>query len=480
MNEPSFDLCILIEGATIRDALLSFDESQLGVALICDAQHRLVGLATEGDVRRALLAGHGLISSVLSIANRAPKIGKTSMNREELVAMLSDSVRCLPVLDDSEIPRDILLHDRRTFIPIASPAIGEKELRYVTDAVLSGWISSQGKYISLFEQEFARFCDSKYAVAVANGTVALHLALTVAGVEAGDEVIVPALTFVATASAVKHCHARPVFVDVEPDTWNMDPEQIEAAITSRTKAIIPVHLYGNPCRMDHIMEIARKHNLTVIEDAAEAHGAEFAGKRTGSIGRMGCFSFYGNKLITTGEGGAIVCQDPAVNERLRILRDHGMSPTRKYWHDSVGYNYRMTNIQAAVGVAQLERWATIIGAKERIRAFYDANLPKRGLIRSHEYPSGKSVCWLYTFCLDPSVHRIGRDELLAKLKENGVDGRPVFYPIPDMPPYYHSDCLTRFPVARRISEQGLSLPSSGDLTKEKLQRICDVVNALLA
>ncbi len=226
----------------------------------------------------------------------------------------------------------------------------------MTDAVLSGWISSQGEYINSFEKGFADFCGTKYAVAVSNGTVALHLALTALGIKPEDEVIVPALTFVATAAVVRHCHAKPVFVDVETSTWNMDTKKLAAAITDQDQGGIPVHLYGMPCRMDAIMEIAKQKNVWVVEDAAEAHGAEFLGKRVGSWGHAGCFSFFGNKIITTGEGGMIVTDDEELNGRLRILRDHGMNLQRRYWHDVVGYNYRMTNLQAAIGVAQLERW----------------------------------------------------------------------------------------------------------------------------
>jgi perosamine synthetase len=467
---------ILSPEASIRDAMLAFDKSAIGVVLICDTERRLLGLATEGDVRRSLLAGHGLISPILDVANRQPKVGHTSMSREELVGFLSETIHCLPVVDGENVVHDVLFYDKRTRIPIASPSIGERELRYVTDAVLSGWISSQGKYIGQFEKEFAHFCHTEHAVAVSNGTVALHLALTVAGVQPGDEVIVPAMTFAATANAVRHCHASPLFVDVEPDSWNMDPDQLERCITSRTKAIIPVHLYGNPCRMDRILEIARAHSLMVIEDAAEAHGAEYRSHPVGSLGQLGCFSFYGNKIITTGEGGAVVCNDDALAEKLRILRDHGMSPVKRYWHEFVGYNYRMTNMQAAVGVAQLERWEEIIGAKKRIRSFYSRHLRRTGTETQKEVPGACSVCWLYTLQVIPGTFGSDRSQLMERLKKADVDTRPLFYPLPAMPPYFIPDWQARFPNAHRISQNGLSLPSSVELTDRELARVVAAFN----
>lgn len=465
--------------ATLRDAMLSFDQSALRVVLICDDQRKMIGLATEGDVRRALLAGHGLVTPVLSIANKSPVIGRTSMAREKLVNLLSEKVYFLPVLNDQGIVEDILAYDQRTTIPVASPAIGERELRYVTDAVLSGWISSQGEYIPRFENNFASFCNTRHGVSVANGTVALHLALTALGIGPGDEVIVPALTFVATASTVKHCHAKPVFVDVETSTWNMNPDKIEQSITSNTKAIIPVHLYGMPARMDAIMDIAKTYNLFVIEDAAEAHGAEFQKQKVGSIGHVGCFSFFGNKIITTGEGGMLVTNDDKLNQKLRVLRDHGMSSQRKYWHDVVGYNYRMTNLQAAIGVAQLERWESILSAKEHIKDWYDAHLSGCNFSKALPTSDMSPVCWLYTVMLKKISGNLSREILLEQLKNEGIDCRPLFIPLPAMPPYYEPEWEKHYPVSKEISDRGFSLPSSVELKDADLVKVTEKVNSLI-
>jgi len=479
MQQPVVKTLIVPETATLRDAMLSFNESGLGVTLICDEQGHLGGLATEGDVRRALLDGHGLISPLIPHANSEPIVGNTAMSREELVALLSEKVHFLPVLDEHGILQDILLYDKRSLIPVASPTIGERELRYVTDAVLSGWVSSRGKYIGKFEEQFAAFSGTPYAVAVSNGTEALHLALTALGIGPGDEVIVPALTFVATANAVKYCNAHPVFVDVEQTSWNIDADLVEAAITPRTRAIIPVHLYGQPCRIDRILEIAEKYDLWVIEDAAEALGAEFTGRRVGSFGHMGCFSFYGNKIITTGEGGAVITHDASLDEKLRILRDHGMSKTRRYWHDIIGYNCRMTNIQAAIGVAQLERADQIYAAKKRLSDWYENNLRSDKLIKPPGWPQSTPVCWIFTMMLNPSNVELNRDDLLNKLTSLGVDSRPVFFPIPAMPPYFETDWMARYPITRQISAHGFSLPSYVELSEKDLQRVVKNVLSLL-
>lgn len=479
MNAQMLETLFLPETATIKDAMCSFEKSGFQIVLIIDEKRRLIGMATEGDIRRALLQGHGLISPIHPHINRSPLTGNIDMPREELINLLSDRIHFLPIIDREGSVQDVLFHDKRAMIPVATPLIGEKELRYVTDAVLSGWISSQGKYIGKFEEMFAAFCGTKHGVAVSNGTVALHLALTALGIGPGDEVIVPALTFIATANVVRHCHAEPVFVDVCRSNWNIDPDLIEKAITPRTKAIIPVHLYGQPCDMDRIMAIAKRHRLWVVEDAAEAHGAEYQGRRVGAIGDMGCFSFYGNKIITTGEGGIIVTNNPELDEKLRILRDHGMNREKRYWHDVVGFNYRMTNLQAAIGVAQLERWEQIISAKSRIQHHYQSGLEQCYLEVSEALENAQAVCWLYTAIIKPNNGNSIRDALLDKLKACNIDSRPVFYPLPAMPPYFSEDWLKRFPVSSYISGNGFSLPSSADMTENDLNRTVLHLNDLL-
>jgi len=255
-------------------------------------------------------------------------------------------------------------------IPISSPDLSGNELKYLTDAFKSTWISSSGEFINRFEQNFARYCECSHGVAVANGTVAIHLALVTLGIKCGDEVIVPDLTFAATINAVLHANATPVIVDIEKDSWCISPTEIKKAISPKTKAIIPVHLYGQPCDMEKIMEIAKENNLYVIEDCAEAHGANFKDRKVGSFGDISCFSFFGNKVITTGEGGMCVTNNQKLDNKMRELRDHGMSKTKKYWHNYPGFNYRMTNLQAAIGVAQLERIEEILANRNKIELKY--------------------------------------------------------------------------------------------------------------
>lgn len=471
MDKDLLQKAILGESSSIRDAFDSFEKTALGVVFVCDLEKRLKGVATEGDIRRALLAGHGVNTPVFEIANRHPVYGIESMPREEWLALLSDKIRILPILDEQTRIVNFLYHDSRAFIPMASPTIGQQELKYVTEAILSGWISSTGKFISEFESAFAQRFESPHACAVSNGTVALHLALAALDIGVGDEVILPALTFISPANMVRLTGAKPVFVDVDPQSWTIDPEKAEAAITPRTKAIIPVHLYGNPCHMDELQEICRIHKLYLIEDAAEAHGATYKGKPVGSIGDIGCFSFFGNKIITTGEGGMVLTKDPHLDERLRFLRDHGMSKQKRYWHTEIGYNYRMTNVQAAIGVAQLEKFDSILDAKMSLENHYDEKLATLPHTKPQAISPAKQVCWLYTLALDRINTPATRDQLIESLKSEGIDSRPVFYPIPAMPPYFESDWQEQYPVSSKLSSSGLSLPSLIDLSENKIDFI---------
>ena len=362
------------------------------------------------------------------------------------------------------------------FIPVAEPFIGSRELELVTECVRSTWVSSCGEYITRFERGFAEYCGTSYGVVTSNGTTALHLALAVLGIGPGDEVIVPALTFVATANAVAYTGATPVFVDSDPYTWNMDPADVRRKITSRTRVVIPVHLYGNPVDMAAITKLAREFDLFVIEDAAEAHGAKYRGQRVGGLGDIGVFSFYGNKIITTGEGGMLLTDNPEWAERAAWLRDHAMSREKRYWHAAVGYNYRMTNLQAALGVAQLERIEGFISAKRRNAALYNDLLRDvPGLTLPPEAPWATSVYWMYSVLLDRDS-KLTRDGLVKGLKEQGIDSRPFFCPVHTLPPYRYCRGL---PVAEDLSSRGINLPSGVTLTEEGIRRISGAVREAL-
>jgi len=371
-----------------------------------------------------------------------------------------------------------------TFIPVAAPVIGERELAYVTDAVRSGWVSSLGPYIERFERAFADYIGVSHAVAVSNGTVGLHLALHALGIGPGDEVLVPDLTFVATAHAVLQTGATPVFVDVEPDTWCIDPIAIRRAITPRTRAIIPVHLYGHPADMDAIRDLADNHRLLVIEDAAEAHGAEYHGRRVGGIGNVGVFSFYGNKIITTGEGGMVTTNDAALANRLRYLKDHGMSPQQRYYHTELAFNYRMTNVQAALGVAQLEQIETFIERRRQIFRWYAeelAGLP--GIMLNVERPGTRNVYWMSCLVLTDNCH-ITRQELADGLRRHGIDSRPFFVPMHQLP---HLAGFRRVgreedacPVAERLGARGLNLPSGCSLEESTVRQIASTIVQIIS
>jgi perosamine synthetase len=372
-------------------------------------------------------------------------------------------------------------------IPVAAPIIGEREIAYVTDAIRSGWVSSIGPYIDRFEDAFARFVGVKHAIAVSNGTVALHLALHALGLGPGDEVIVPDLTFAATAHTVLQTGAVPVFVDVEPDTWCIDPRAVERAISPRTRAIVPVHLYGHPADMTALSALARAHDIHLIEDAAEAHGAKVGDVMVGALGKAATFSFYGNKIMTTGEGGMVTTDDTAFAERCRALKDHGMSPTRRYFHTELAFNYRMTNLQAALGVAQIEQVDTFIAHKRRIMAGYRAALagftgpdapPHRRVQLNEERPSYRNVYWMVSAVLSDDI-ALDRAEVCARLRARGIDSRPFFVPMSELPHLasYRAVGATgeRCPVSARLSGRGFNLPSGCGLSDAEVQRAAEAL-----
>ena len=367
------------------------------------------------------------------------------------------------------------------FYPVSKPDLSGKELYYVTQAIKSGWVSSSGPHISRFEKEFARFIGAKYAIACSNGTAALHLSLLALDIGPGDEVIVPSLTFIATANAVRYAGAKPVFVDVDPIYWQIDPEKIERAITKKTKAIIPVHLYGHPARMDKIMRIARTHKLFVVEDAAEAIGAEVNKKKVGTWGDVGVFSFHAAKVMTTGEGGMVVTNDSGLAQKVKVLHNHGRSRTGRYFlHDTLGFNYLMTNLQAAVGLGQLARVDAFLKAKIRIAEWYSRFLKgTRGVVLPSQAPWAMSAHWLYSILIDPKAIGKNRDAVITELRKKKVESRPFFVPIHTQSIYKEYNHI-KLPNTESLGIHGLNLPSFVTLRKKdvseivkRLQRVLD-------
>jgi len=363
----------------------------------------------------------------------------------------------------------------KNFIPISKPSITDKEIKYINDAAKSGWVSSLGKYIDDFENQFSEFIGVNFGLATSNGTAALHLALETLGIGEGDEVIIPDLTFIATANAVKYAGAKVVTVDIEADTLCIDPDSIRKNITSNTKAIIPVHLYGHPANMPEINKLAKEHEIFVIEDAAEAHGAEINGQKVGSFGDCSIFSFYGNKVMTSGEGGMVVTDNESLFRRAKHLRDHAMSDKKRYWHTDIGYNYRMTNLQAALGLAQAERIEELIAKKLEIFDWYKKGLKDiNGVKLNYQADWAKNVYWM--ICLEYEFWgEKERNQFQSTLRDKNIDSRPYFYPISDMPMYKESDTF----IVHDVYKKGLNLPTYFDLSLTEVNYICETVKAEL-
>lgn len=353
-------------------------------------------------------------------------------------------------------------------IPVYQPSLMGNEKKYVNDCLNTSWISSKGKYNELFADGFSDYINVKYATTVSNGTVALHLALLALGIKEGDEVIVPSFTYIASANVVKHAGADVIFVDSLDESWQIDPKDIERKITDRTKAIIPVHLYGHPCDMSAIMDIAKKNRLFVIEDCAEAIGSEYEGKKVGSFGDIAAFSFFGNKTITCGEGGMVVTNDKRLIEKAAHIKDQGMTKYREYWHDIIGYNYRMTNIAAAIGLAQLEQIDTFIERKIEIANMYKERLAGLPVKVHPSLGNVKHTYWMVSIKCDAAEDR---DKLRGYLRERGIETRPTFYPAHTMPAY--ADRYQRLPVAESLGLSGMNLPSYPGLKDGEVRYICD-------
>ncbi|MBU2623740.1 MAG: DegT/DnrJ/EryC1/StrS family aminotransferase [Proteobacteria bacterium] len=349
-------------------------------------------------------------------------------------------------------------------IPLYQPSLTGNEKKYVNECLDSTWISSKGKFIPLFEQKFAEYIGVRHAASVCNGTVALHLALMALGMGPGDEVIVPTLTYVASVNAIAYTGATPVFVDSLPDTWQMDPNDVEVKLSERTKAIMVVPIYGHPCDMDAIMEIARINSLYVIEDCAEAIGSKYKGQLVGTFGDIGTFSFFGNKTITTGEGGMVVTNNEELYNKVFHLKGQGLSEGREYWHDIIGYNYRMTNICAAIGLAQMEQVQTFLMKKRQIANWYAEELINCPKIEFHrEIGDLYHSYWMCSILVDELRKR---DVLRRRLAEKGIETRPFFWPVNLMPMYYKENMHS--PVAEDLASRGVNLPSYPLLTKEQV------------
>lgn len=362
------------------------------------------------------------------------------------------------------------MSDRRR-IPVYAPSLGGNERRYVDQCLDSTWISSKGEFVERFESSFAEFIGARHATSVANGTVALHLAMAASGIGPGDEVIVPTFTYIASVNMIVEAGATPVFVDSDASTWQVDPAAIRSAITSRTKAVLVVHLYGHPCSMDEIVDLCDKRGLLLIEDCAEAFGTLYQGRHVGTFGQISTFSFYGNKTITTGEGGMVVCREGALHKKCAKLKNQGVSETVEYWHDEIAYNYRMTNVCAAIGLAQLERAPGIIARKRQVAAWYEKALAGLPVQLHREVGNVVHSYWMNSLLVpDPAQ----RDPLRKHLGLADIETRPTFYPVHLMPMYNLP--ARHFPVAESLGARGINLPSSPLLDAIHIERIAEAIS----
>ena len=373
-------------------------------------------------------------------------------------------------LPDVGFPPDNKPSPLSKFLPVYQPYFAGREKEYVNQCLDTTWISSKGEFIGKFEAGFAEYISSRHAISVCNGTVAIHLALHAAGIGYGDEVIVPTLTYVASINPIIQTGATPVFVDAQRLTWQMDSDDVRRKITPKTRAILAVHLYGLPCDMDALTSICREFNLILIEDCAEAFGTYFKGRHVGTFGDIATFSFFGNKTITTGEGGMVVTNSDALTERAYHLKTQGVSPQREYWHDELAFNYRMTNICAAIGLAQLEQANTILARKRRVADWYRSGLQGLPLLLHDEIPDTVHSFWLCTILVDDAEKR---QALREHLKAAQIETRPLFYPAHTLP---HCSAYVgvaeQFQVAQWLSARGLNLPSYPDLTQTDVERVC--------
>ena len=459
---------------SLKEALKIIDINGKGVCFVVNEKNLLVGILTDGDIRRALLSGGQFNSKVSIYMNRDFLSLNFDADTQLINQYLSKKgINIVPLVNKRGEVVDYADHENLHSIPVLSPNLNGNELKYLSECIRTNWISSQGKYVNKFEKIFSDMHPGYYSLAVSSGTTALHLTLVALGIKEGDEVIVPDITFAATINAVLYCQATPVICEINSKTWCIDIDSINELISPRTKAIIPVHLYGIPCEMEKLIHIAKDKDIFVIEDCAEAIGSKINKKRVGTYGDCSTFSFYGNKTITTGEGGMALFNCEKIYDKAKLLRDHGMSKNKRYWHDVVGFNYRMTNLQAAVGVAQMERFDQIIKSKQTIFDFYNKKfMGKKGILQLPiNSPNITNSSWLYTLILDEYINR---DSLINKLKDSGIDSRPSFNSLCDMPPYKgftHSKVLKN---SQLLSSQGISLPSSSSIKNIELEYIANI------
>lgn len=474
------DMCICSD-AILRDALVKIDKNAQGLLFVV-VERKLLGVITDGDIRRSILSGKTIEDKITTIYNENCVYLPKSASLKKIQDTINEKIKVIPLVDGDGNIVDFASVSRLNRIPVLEPLLGGNELEYVSECVKTNWISSQGAFVGKFENHVREYTGSKYVLAVSNGTVALSLALSALNIGPGDKVIVPNLTFGASVNSIISVGAIPIIVDVDIDDWNISLDKIRDAIELGATAIMPVHIYGNPCKMHEIVELAKKNDLFVIEDCAEALGSSINGQHVGTFGDAGTFSFFGNKVITCGEGGAIIFKSKSTYEKAKILRDHGMEPGRRYYHLYPGYNYRITNLQAAIGCAQFEQLDLFQKKRKEIYSWYNEFLSEKDYFDYQVVDSKSEVSyWLYTIKFKNELD-VCRNEVVSRLSNFGIDTRPMFFPMDEMPAFKSFEHFLNGNT-KAISFKSISLPTSVYLTRNDVYYIVgkffEVIDSIL-
>ena len=461
-----------------KEALKTIEINGLGIIFFIDSNKKLIGSFSDGDSRRVILKETSLpkmIEKNSDFYNKKPHYLPFDCQISEIWTLFHHNIKCVPLVDNDMNVVDFSTSSRVRKFPILQPDIGDEEINNLLECANTGWISSQGRFIKEFEVDFSGYLNGGHAVAVSSGTAALQLGMLALDIGANDEVIVPNFTFGASINAIIHVGAIPVLVDVDPETWTLSLKDIEAAINKNTKAIMPVHLYGQSAHIDEINKIAKNNNLHIVEDCAEALGGTYKKRLIGRDGDATCFSFFANKLITTGEGGMVVFKDKKTADKAKIMRDHGMSPQKKYWHEFAGVNFRMTNMQASIGVAQLKKINHFLLKRKNVFQRYDKNFKSNSqLLLLPKNSWSENSYWLYTLVVSEFTEK-KRDKLLKALSDRGIDARPGFYPLHKMPPYQKYSNGSDYPISSFLGTSTINLPSSPGLTYDEIDHIAQIV-----
>ncbi len=473
----------LSKDSTIKDAMDCINKSGKRVALVVDKKGRLIGLVTDGDIRRHILKSKSIEGPVKEILNLRPIVGKVGMTKDKILAIMEkNEIITLPILDKKGILKDLVLMQDLVKISLSSPDITSKELNAIKEVLVSSTLSI-GPQVEKFEKLFAQYIGVKYAIAVNSGTSALHLCVRALGIKDGDEIITSPFSFIASANCALFERANPVFADIDKKTLCLDYSLIEKKITKRTKAILPVHIFGHPCQLDKIMVIAKKYNLAVIEDACEALGSEFNGKKVGSFGQVGVFAFYPNKQITTSEGGMIVTNSKKIADICRAMRNQGRTNNRWLSHEILGFNYRLGELNAALGVVQMQRVEEILKKRKMVAEYYNKRLKSiKGVSIPYISKDVKISWFVYVIRLDGNYFsRKDRDKVIKEMTENGIYCRDYFPPIHLEPLYVNMFGYKKgdYPITESVSDTTIALPFYNNLSQEKVDIICQTLESVL-